>query len=76
MAGGGDPIGPVGLPEAVGPTASAGGTSSGGAAAGTAAMFAVLAEGRHGPCLMSVGLPREGVLRLASLVHTPVRLPD
>ena len=76
LAGSGTPIGPLGLPEAVGPAAPAGGTSSGGSAAGAAAMFAVLAEGLHGPCLMSVGLPLEGVLRLASLVDTPVRLPD
>jgi hypothetical protein len=75
-AGGGNPIGPVGLPEAVGPAGTTGGTSSGGAAAGAAAMVAVLAEGLHGPCLVSVGLPREGVLRLVSLVRTPVRLPD
>jgi hypothetical protein len=75
LAGGGYPAGPVGLPEAVGPAAPTGGTSSGGGAAGAAAMVAFLAAGLHGPCLMSGGIVHERELRLASLVHPPVRLP-
>jgi hypothetical protein len=79
LAGGGSPTGPVGLPEAVGPAAPTGGTSSGGGAAGAAgaaAMVAVLAAGQNGPCLMSAGVVHERELRLSSLVHLPVRLPD